>query len=151
MFIPSPRREQKERGGHQERGKKGIGGERGVVREETGFVNFRRHSRCSTNVHSWPRRPDSNEVQGIRVQGTRELEHRPRGNKHWELKKKKKKKVPFPPQNGGQSPGRTEGEPREPGRHFGCVQQVLHKCWSPSLAKQKAGWEVRRRRRWGGV
>lgn len=45
--------------------------------------------------------------------------------------------------------GRGRGDrrvPREARRHFRCMQQVLHKCLSLSLAKQKAGWEVRRRR-----
>lgn len=45
--------------------------------------------------------------------------------------------------------GRGRGDqrvPREARRHFRCLQQVLHKCLSLSLAKQKAGWEVRRRR-----
>lgn len=41
--------------------------------------------------------------------------------------------------------GREEGVPEEARRHFRCIQQVLHKCLSPSLVKQKAGWELRRR------
>lgn len=67
------------------------------------------------------------------------------------------KKMPVSSKNGSQKlrknsrghRGRGRGDqrvPEEARRHFRCIQQVLHKCLSPSLAKQKAGWEVRRRR-----
>lgn len=53
MFIPSPRREQSQKGEEMNReGRKELGEKRVyIIREETRFVNSLAHSRCSINAH----------------------------------------------------------------------------------------------------